>query len=163
MQSFTRFHKLIFARFCYCKNHGFLQGFAMGSLLLVWLRWFSLSWQVYNLKSFFCLLHYIMMVYARTQNMESRKNMVEVSLKAQALRDPSLHCWSVAQGHQYGSCRSKAKKGFNSFWPFRSANLDSDCGLHLEKRHPAKSRLILGYPGITRHATYPRISLYKSG
>ena len=36
---------------------------------------------------------------------------------------------------------------------------------HLEKRHPVISRLTQGYPGITRHATYPRMSRYnlKSG
>ena len=34
---------------------------------------------------------------------------------------------------------------------------------HLEKRHPAISRLVPRYPGITRHVTYPAIFLYKSG
>ena len=40
-----------------------------------------------------------------------------------------------------------------------SLNVES----HLEKRHPAISRLIPGYPGITRTVTYPGISQYKSG
>ena len=33
--------------------------------------------------------------------------------------------------------------------------------IHLEKRHPAISRLIPRYPWITQHVTYPGISLYK--
>ena len=34
---------------------------------------------------------------------------------------------------------------------------------HLKKRHPAKSRLIPGYPRITRTVTNPGIPRYKSG
>ena len=34
---------------------------------------------------------------------------------------------------------------------------------HLENRHPAISRLVPGYRGITRCVTYPGISRYKSG
>ena len=33
---------------------------------------------------------------------------------------------------------------------------------HLEKRHPAISLLIQGYPGMTRYVTYPRISVIEN-